>query len=363
MEISLNSIISPETSCYWRVRIDYVGKDFNELIYNGLAPDYYIKSYISLDVLYEDLQQRQFLHLPDIILLEICDEKCLNFVERIRESPILNGIIILLLCGNDNPAWQKRASELKIHDYYTAPFSINAINERIVFLLKLRTINPLTNEVEGDQAKGLIYKMPLSKRIFDVVAASVLLFLLSPLFIIIAILIKLESEGPVIYRSKRAGSGYKVFNFYKFRSMQVKADTQLQSMTDLNQYKDGNDKSAFIKIANDPRVTTIGKFIRNTSIDELPQLFNILLGDMSFVGNRPLPLYEAELLTSNEWAMRFLGPAGLTGLWQVSKRGKADMSERERKELDNDYARRHSFWLDVQIILKTVPALLQQEKV
>jgi lipopolysaccharide/colanic/teichoic acid biosynthesis glycosyltransferase len=84
---------------------------------------------------------------------------------------------------------------------------------------------------------------------------------------------------------------------------------------------------------------------------------------MSFVGNRPLPLYEAEQLTSNQWSMRFLGPAGLTGLWQVSKRGKKDMSEQERKELDNEYARKYSLWLDLKIILYTIPALIQQEKV
>jgi lipopolysaccharide/colanic/teichoic acid biosynthesis glycosyltransferase len=95
----------------------------------------------------------------------------------------------------------------------------------------------------------------------------------------------------------------------------------------------------------------------------LPQLFNIIKGDMSVVGNRPLPVYEAEMLTSNEWSMRFLGPAGLTGLWQISKRGKEDMSERERKKLDNFYAQKYSLWLDLKIIIGTVPALFQKEKV
>ena len=84
---------------------------------------------------------------------------------------------------------------------------------------------------------------------------------------------------------------------------------------------------------------------------------------MSLVGNRPLPLYEAEQLTTNDWSMRFLGPAGLTGLWQISKRGKKDMSEKERKQLDNFYAKNYSLWLDIKIILKTIPALIQKEKV
>ena len=140
---------------------------------------------------------------------------------------------------------------------------------------------------------------------------------------------------------------------------------ELEQLAQQNQYATGasNDKSIYIKIANDPRVTKVGKFLRNTSLDELPQIYNILIGDMSFVGNRPLPLYEAEQLTSNQWSMRFLGPAGLTGLWQVSKRGKKDMSELERKELDNQYAAQYSFWLDLKIILSTIPALIQQEKV
>jgi hypothetical protein len=122
--------------------------------------------------------------------------------------------------------------------------------------------------------------------------------------------------------------------------------------------------STFKKIKNDPRVTKVGNIIRNTSIDELPQLINVLKGDMSIVGNRPLPLYEAEQLTSDDWSERFLAPAGITGLWQVELRGrKGDMSEEERKELDNSYARNYSFWGDIKLILRTIPALLQEEKV
>ncbi|MBX9852477.1 MAG: sugar transferase [Cytophagaceae bacterium] len=121
--------------------------------------------------------------------------------------------------------------------------------------------------------------------------------------------------------------------------------------------------ATFLKISNDPRVTKIGKFLRNTSIDELPQLFNVLKGDMSIVGNRPLPLYEAEKITTDQFALRFLAPAGITGLWQVTKRGKSDMSEEERMQLDNEYAKNYSFWRDIQIILKTIPALFQKENV
>ena len=128
--------------------------------------------------------------------------------------------------------------------------------------------------------------------------------------------------------------------------------------------KKKNVSSTFIKIKDDPRITRVGKFIRNTSIDELPQLINVLKGDMSIVGNRPLPLYEAEMLTSDDWSERFMGPAGITGLWQVEQRGKkGKMSEEERKALDNQYAKTYSFWGDIKLILRTIPALFQKENV
>ncbi|MDC0231548.1 sugar transferase, partial [Aureispira] len=114
---------------------------------------------------------------------------------------------------------------------------------------------------------------------------------------------------------------------------------------------------------NDPRVTKIGRFLRNSSIDELPQLINILKGDMSIVGNRPLPLYEAEVLTTDESSQRFSAPAGLTGLWQVRKRGKDNMSDDERKSLDNEYAQSYSFWMDIKLIFQTLGVFIQKENV
>lgn len=341
---------------------------------------------------------------------------------------------------------------------------------------QLRTKYLINHALNGNKRKKKIntqealpkYRIPLLKRAFDIVVSSMLLLLLFPLFLIIAMLMKLESKGPIFYSSRRAGTGYTIFNFYKIRSMYVGADQKLKDLSHLNQYKaldkkaekeavaelcnegkvvgqvihtkakkektgelvmrkmselnisnvsqyiwdqyqkisttdnltpavtekceecsqqglccksllhlDGKavcekvhiqskkEKSdgTFIKISNDPRVTKIGKFLRNTSIDELPQLFNVLKGDMSIVGNRPLPLYEAEKITTDQFAMRFLAPAGITGLWQVTKRGKSNMSEEERMELDNEYAKNYSFWRDIKIILRTVPALFQKESV
>ena len=121
---------------------------------------------------------------------------------------------------------------------------------------------------------------------------------------------------------------------------------------------------AFVKIENDPRVTRVGRFIRKYSIDELPQLFNILRGDMSVVGNRPLPLYEAELLTNDNYAERFMAPAGLTGLWQVEKRGDSGrMSAEERNQLDIRYDRQFSLSMDLKILFKTFTAFIQKENV
>ena len=252
------------------------------------------------------------------------------------------------------------------------------------------------------------FKLPLWKRAFDIFFSGMAILCLSPLLIFTALAIRIESKGPIIYKSKRVGSNYQIFDFLKFRSMYTDADKHLKDFNALNQYqeeeqdiwgeeeepeaelnenadeeeillisddfviteedyihKKSKEKSnAFVKLENDPRITKIGRFIRKYSIDELPQLINILKGDMSIVGNRPLPLYEAELLTSDEHIDRFMGPAGLTGLWQVEKRGEAGkLSAEERKQLDITYAKTFSFWLDIKIILTTVPAFVQKENV
>jgi lipopolysaccharide/colanic/teichoic acid biosynthesis glycosyltransferase len=201
------------------------------------------------------------------------------------------------------------------------------------------------------------------KRTVDILIASAAIIFLLPVFILIAIAIKLESRGPVFYSAARAGRCFKVFRFYKFRSMVNNADKKVEALAHLNQY-DGNESGPrFFKVVNDPRVTKLGRFLRNTSLDELPQLFNVLKGDMSVVGNRPLPIYEAETLTTNEFMERFNAPAGITGLWQVEKRGKTDMSVEERINLDISYARNLSFLMDFGIMARTPMALFQKSNV
>lgn len=204
---------------------------------------------------------------------------------------------------------------------------------------------------------------PMTKRAFDIVVASVALLLLSPLFLLIALAIRLESRGPIFYIAKRAGRGYKIFNFYKFRTMIHGADEKIADLAHLNQYNAELKGPVFFKINNDPRITKVGSLLRNTSLDELPQLVNVLLGDMSLVGNRPLPLYEAKSLTTDDYAARFMAPAGITGLWQVKKRGTKDMSVEERISLDIDYASKCNFVTDLWIIANTPSALLQKENV
>jgi lipopolysaccharide/colanic/teichoic acid biosynthesis glycosyltransferase len=150
---------------------------------------------------------------------------------------------------------------------------------------------------------------------------------------------------------------------------ELKFDTSLigdfvVAESDFNKKKSEDIKNAFVKIENDPRITKVGRIIRKYSIDELPQLINIFRGDMSVVGNRPLPLYEAEKLTSDECIDRFMAPAGLTGLWQVEKRGEAGkLSAEERKQLDIRYGQTYNFSLDMKIIFKTLTAFIQKENV
>jgi lipopolysaccharide/colanic/teichoic acid biosynthesis glycosyltransferase len=238
-------------------------------------------------------------------------------------------------------------------------FHEKTIFGKIQFLKKVKS-----SQVEFSQNRELKSSTPVQyilKRGFDITVSLTILILLSPLFLLIALAVKLESRGPVFYIAKRAGKGYKIFDFYKFRTMEIGADEKINDFSHLNLYNDKQSNGpVFIKINNDPRITRVGSFLRNTSLDELPQLLNVLLGDMSVVGNRPLPLYEAETLTTDEWAKRFMAPAGITGLWQIKKRGKEDMSAEERINLDINYADNYNFVYDLWIMAQTPSALIQK---
>lgn len=318
-------------------------------------------------------------------------------------------IPFILIGKEKNMELQREAVKEGIDDYYINPISVDKILERVAFLKELK--ESLSQEKISLSPKAdTKYKIRLWKRSFDIAVAGTALLCASPFLILFIIAIRLESKGKVYYVSKRVGTGYKIFNFLKLRSMYPDADKRLKEFEHLNQYAEkesaidegenttdsknsvdkggvmliGDDdqvdeksyngkrkksaKSAFVKFDNDPRITKVGQIIRKLSIDELPQLINVLRGDMSIVGNRPLPLYEAELLTTDECTARFNGPAGITGLWQVEARGRSSkMSPEERKQLDVEYVEyansNKAFWMDMRIVLKTFVAVFQKENV
>ncbi|MCX2473197.1 sugar transferase [Pedobacter sp. MC2016-05] len=346
------------------IRVVYAGTGLSNLIIPFLNDYFQIKSVRGIAELDDYIYRQTLITLPDAILVEVDDvQACQAFVERLKRNTLLSQIIIIFLSKLPNDGLSNVARYLYVHDHYSAPVPVENLRDRILFLIKFRSIQPRLSQ-SAIQIQSSTRNFPLKKRMFDLTVCIFVFLLMAPIFALIALAIFIESDGPIIYRSKRVGARYKIFDFFKFRSMHHHSNVELKSLSDSNQYKiiDG-ENPIFNKIQNDPRVTHVGRFIRKYSLDELPQLFNVIRGDMSLVGNRPLPLYEAVCLTSDEWAVRFLAPAGLTGLWQVSRRGKKSMSERERKKLDNFYAKNYSLRLDIKIILSTLPAMVQKGNV
>jgi exopolysaccharide biosynthesis polyprenyl glycosylphosphotransferase len=192
----------------------------------------------------------------------------------------------------------------------------------------------------------------LLKRTFDVVGATLLLFFMSPVLLAIAVAIKLSSRGPVFYASRRPGIGGTPFSCWKFRTMYRDADQRQADLESLNEAS-----GALFKIRDDPRMTPVGRFLRAFSLDELPQLWNVVRGQMSLVGPRPLPLRDYERL--EDWhKKRYLVLPGITGLWQISGRSELDFDDLVR--LDFLYLERWSVFLDLSILVKTVPAVLSR---
>ncbi|MDA8972529.1 sugar transferase [bacterium] len=326
------------------------------------------------EVSYEIIQKHQLKEVSIQSLIElnlsnapefalICDLNILRknnfqFLSRVRKETTLQSVPFIVINRTSDSIDLKTAIKKGIDDCYELPLKWENILSRIEFLIQ--------HKVKVQKIGNLNYsnyKIPLEKRIFDVFVATFALIFLSPILLMISVGIKLSSKGPVLYISKRVGTNYNIFDFFKFRSMCIDADQKLDQFEHLNQYNKRIKGPSFSKFQDDPRVTSIGKFLRKTSLDELPQLLNVLRGDMSIIGNRPLPLYEAEQLTTDRNSRRFIAPAGLTGLWQVSKRGKKDMSVKDRIDLDLEYASNHSLIMDIEIVVKTLPAMIQEESV
>lgn len=194
------------------------------------------------------------------------------------------------------------------------------------------------------------------KRSLDIVGSLFALLVFSPVFVVIAVIVKLTSRGPVLFCQRRVGQNGRQFNFYKFRTMYSGNDPRIHEEY-VSKLIAGDLKSdGVFKITNDPRITPVGKFLRNSSLDELPQFFNVLKNDMSLVGPRPPLPYEFERYQTWHKRRVFEIKPGLTGLWQVKGRSRTTFDDMVR--LDLRYAIEHSFWLDIKILLQTPAAML-----
>lgn len=202
----------------------------------------------------------------------------------------------------------------------------------------------------GFRKKGYLF----IKRLFDIIMSLIGLILLSPVFLIIAILIKIDSKGPVFFKHKRIGKNGKTIGVYKFRSMVINAEELLKQFTpeQMKEYEKN------FKLDNDPRITKIGNFLRKSSLDELPQLINIFIGNMSIVGPRPIVTKELEKYGDQKDKFLSVTP-GLTGFWQAS--GRSDVEYDERIKMELYYVDNCSLWLDFKIILKTFVAVIKKE--
>jgi len=226
-------------------------------------------------------------------------------------------------------------------------------------LFDLKRSRHWTEEVEGQSLishqNGVLEGWPLIlKRGLDFAIALIALLFLSPVLLMAAALIKLTSRGPALFVQKRVGLHKREFPIYKFRTMVVDAEKRLRDVEHLNEVS-----GPVFKITNDPRLTPVGKLLRKTSIDELPQLINVLKGDMSLVGPRPLPVRDYEGFSEDWQRRRFSVRPGITCLWQVS--GRSSISFEKWMELDLQYIDKWSLWLDLEILVRTIPAVLKGE--
>lgn len=200
---------------------------------------------------------------------------------------------------------------------------------------------------------------PQLKRAFDILFSLLIIIILSPIFLLIALIIKLDSKGPVLYFAKRLGKDRKIVTVYKFRTMYIDADVRLKKLIESHPEMK-KEWDVFQKLKKDPRCTPIGKFLRRVSLDELPQFFNVLEGSLSVVGPRPHMIEELDensdgLLSKYADTILSVKP-GITGIWQTS--GRSHLSYEERIELDRSYVEKQSFFFDLFLILKTIPCVL-----
>ena len=253
---------------------------------------------------------------------------------------------------------------LPLRSYYERASQVAALCEQHGILVRftsdifnLKIARPQAADLDGDahitahsgSHDGLAF---LAKRGLDIVVSGLLLVLFAPLLMLVALLIKLDSDGPIMFRQERIGINKRRFQIYKFRTMVANAEKMMAELEKANEMS-----GPVFKIKNDPRRTRMGAFLRRTSIDELPQLINVFAGDMSLVGPRPLPVRDYEGFSEDWQRRRFSIRPGITCLWQVNGRNAVDFEK--WMELDLQYMDEWSFWLDLKILARTVPAVLK----
>lgn len=324
------------------------------------------------------------------ILIVGTNERALRFAEKLQKNPLLGYTLLGFVDDRWNGLEEFERSGFKLAcDYASLPeylrshvvdevmvalpvrsfhdhiSQIAALCEKQGIVLRLmpnlfdlKLARSRADEIEGDALvthyTGSMHDgwALLVKRMVDFTVSLLALILFSPLLLLVAALIKITSPGPVFFKQKRLGLHKRYFDIYKFRTMVPDAEAQMKQIEHLNEVS-----GPVFKIKNDPRITPIGRFLRKTSIDELPQLINVLRGDMSLVGPRPLPVRDYRGFSEDWQRRRFSVLPGITCLWQIG--GRSKISFDRWMELDLQYIDRWSLWLDLQILAKTVPAVIR----
>jgi exopolysaccharide biosynthesis polyprenyl glycosylphosphotransferase len=286
---------------------------------------------------------------------EVPEEQILGGMDELAEIVTEHPVDTVILSSRglereDALELTTRCAQMGLH-VMQVPFTWGIVSPRLSFAqmgeLQLIDLSTLSYPSVGN----------LFKRVFDLLVGSLLLLLLLPLMAVIALWIRMVDKGPVFYSSKRIGRNGRVFSFLKFRSMEPGAEEKRAEMAEQNE-SDGR----LFKMQDDPRVTPIGRRLRRWSLDELPQIWNVLRGDMNLVGPRPLPEGDLDGIENDPeiaywFEMRHKVPPGITGLWQVS--GRSDLGFREMVQLDIFYIQNWSPWLDLKILIATIPAVLR----
>lgn len=310
-------------------------------------PEYYQQTQSDLDkILYERFED---LGLKVFKRIDVDTFSQVDFGESVKEAKGLNDhAVVVMIEGSKELSGQvvryceKNYIQLmvipQVTGIFTAPFEIFEFNGLPILTFKG---NPLDNS-------GLRLK-----RLLDIIGSALGLFFLGPLLIIIALVVRLDSKGPVLFKHQRLGHNGQIIGVYKFRTMHSDANERLKKMLENPEFR--NEYETSFKLRNDPRITRVGEFIRKTSLDELPQLLNVFKGEMTLVGPRPIVPKELDMYGDAAPLILRVVP-GITGLWQTS--GRSDLTYEERIRLDMLYINNWSFWLDIQIFMRTFPTVI-----